>query len=72
MPRVSDRPDPERVTSRADALLPEEENAGSANPTAQAEAILEESEERTLDRDAAPGHVTVEHRSTEDTVEPTD
>jgi len=30
-------------------LLPEEEAAGSADPTAQAEAILEESEERTED-----------------------
>ncbi len=30
-------------------LLPEEEAAGSADPAAQAEAILLESEERTID-----------------------
>jgi hypothetical protein len=39
-------PDPERVHERAAELLPEEEAAGSDDPEAQAEAILEESDER--------------------------
>lgn len=39
-------PDVERVHERAD-LLPEERVAGSDNPQAQAEAILEESDRRT-------------------------
>ena len=37
-----------RVESRAE-LLPEEQVAGSEDPEAQAEAILEESQERTDD-----------------------
>ena len=36
------------VESRAE-LLPEEQAAGSENPEAQAEEILEDSERRTLD-----------------------
>ena len=40
--------DSELVSERAH-LLPEEESVGSADPTSQAEAILAESEERTLD-----------------------
>jgi len=40
--------DAELVAERAH-LLPEEEATGSADPTSQAEAILAESEERTLD-----------------------
>jgi hypothetical protein len=63
-------PDPERVESRAAALLPEEAMAGSDDPEAQATALLEDSETRALDRDAAPG-TSVEHRTSEDTVEPT-
>lgn len=46
-----DRPeshDDARIDSRAD-LLPEEQAAGSDDPHAQAEAILEESDERTDD-----------------------
>jgi deazaflavin-dependent oxidoreductase (nitroreductase family) len=39
-------PDDEHIAKRAD-LLPEEKRAGSDDPEAQAEAILEESEERT-------------------------
>jgi hypothetical protein len=66
---VTDRPDPDRVASRAE-LLPEEAQAGSDDPEAQAEAVLEESEQRTLDRDAAPSTVREERRS-EDTVDPT-
>ncbi len=41
-------PDPEHVASRAE-LLPEEEAAGSDDPFAQAEEILQESQERTDD-----------------------
>jgi hypothetical protein len=44
----------DRVESRADHLLPEEEAAGSDDPTAQAEAILEESDEREHIPNAAP------------------
>jgi hypothetical protein len=61
--------DPERIQARADALLPEEEEAGSDDPFAQAAAILEESDERELDRDDPPGQ-PVEHRRSEDTVDP--
>ncbi len=40
--------DEDHVETRAN-LLPEERSAGSADPEAQAEAILEESRERTDD-----------------------
>ena len=63
-------PDDERVATRSE-LLPEEKKAGSDDPEAQAEAILEESEERTFDREAAPG-THLEHRRSEDTTEPVD
>jgi hypothetical protein len=53
-------PDEERVASRAD-LLPEEKVAGSDDP----EAILAESEERSLDRDAAPS-THLEHRTSDE------
>lgn len=57
------------VASRS-TLLPEEKVAGSDDPEAQAEAILEDSEERTLDRDAAPGS-RVEHRTSDEVTPPT-
>ena len=41
-------PDEDAVASRAE-LLPEEERPGSDEPLDQAEAILTDSEERTLD-----------------------
>jgi hypothetical protein len=63
-PEEPDMPPEEVVEARAEDLLPEERAAGSANPIAQAEAILEESEERTLDP------VAEEHRTSEDTVDP--
>ena len=66
-----DRPvDEERVESRAE-LNPEEEVVGSDDPDGQARAILEDSEARQADRNAAPDAV-VEHRQSEDTVEPPD
>ena len=40
--------DQDRIKARAEALLPEEEEAGSDDPVAQAAAILEESDERNL------------------------
>lgn len=46
---MSETPDEERVEHRADELLPEEEQAGSEDPQAQAEAILAESDERVED-----------------------
>ena len=68
---MPNEPDPERVQRRADALLPEEKEAGSEDPVLQAEEILAESDARTEDRVSPPGK-PVEHRHSEDTVEPTD
>ena len=45
---MSESRDEERIESRAN-LLPEERSAGSDDPEEQAEAILEESDERTDD-----------------------
>jgi hypothetical protein len=45
---MSQTPDEARVESRSE-LLPEEEAAGSEAPEEQAEAILQESDERTED-----------------------
>ena len=50
-------------------LNPEEVAAGSDDPAEQTKVILEESEERTADREAAPGS-RVEHRTSEETVAP--
>ena len=50
-------------------LLPEEQSAGSDDPEAQVEAILDDSERRIADRDAAPSS-TVEHRTSEETTPP--
>ena len=44
----------ERSARRAADLLPEEKAAGSADPTAQAEAILADSDEREDHPGAAP------------------
>jgi hypothetical protein len=57
-------PDQDRVASRA-SLLPEEQEAGSDDPDAQAEAILAESDERSMDRDAAPS-THLEHRTSDE------
>lgn len=59
-----------RVRSRADRLLSEERAAGINDPTALAQAVLEESDERQEDREA-PGGARVEHRRSEETVDPT-
>jgi hypothetical protein len=55
----------DRVESRAEHLLPEEVAVGSDDPEAQAEAILEESDEREYDPNAAPDTV-LERRTSEE------
>ena len=54
------------VDERASALTAEEKRAGVDDPEALAEAVLAESEERTLDRSGT----AEEHRRSEDTVDP--
>jgi hypothetical protein len=61
----------ERVEQRAAELLPEERSVGSADPQAQADAILAESDEREADLDAAPDSF-LEHRTAEQAAPPTD
>jgi hypothetical protein len=63
--------DEERVATRAGELIGDEDEVSSEGAKAQARAILEDSEVRTRDRDAAPGSF-VEHRRSEDTVSPDD
>jgi hypothetical protein len=59
-------PDPDLVAERAKELTPEEKKGGVDDPEALADAVLTESEARTLDR---PG-TAEEHRKSEDTVDP--
>ena len=54
---MSQNPDDDRVETRAE-LLPEELAAGSDDPQAQAEAILEESDERTDDPEGTQAEST--------------
>ena len=61
----------ERVEQRAAELLPEERTAGSADPQAQAEAILQESDEREADLEAAPDSF-LEHRTSDQAAPPAD
>jgi hypothetical protein len=63
--------DEERARTRAKNLLPEEQSAGSDDPEGQAASILSESDARQQDRSAAPGTV-LEHRRSEETVEPSE
>ena len=58
----------DRIKARAESLLPEEEEAGSDDPVAQAAAILEESDEREFELDDPTGQ-GLERRRSEDTVE---
>jgi len=58
-------PDQRRVQERARDLLPEERAAGSADPEAQAAAVLADSDERTDVPDAAPDTV-LERRTSAD------
>jgi hypothetical protein len=66
----NDQVDEDRVEARAE-LTAEEKAAGSDDPHAQAEAILEESEERTASRNAAPG-THLEHRTSAEATPPPD
>jgi hypothetical protein len=59
-------PDPDLVASRAGALTAEEQEAGVEDPNSLAQAVLADSETRTFDRDGT----AVEHRRSEDTVDP--
>jgi hypothetical protein len=68
---MPDDKDSKRVQSRADTLLPEEQAAGSDDPNAQAGEILADSDARAEYRDV-PQAPPIEHRTSEDTVEPTD
>jgi hypothetical protein len=62
----------DRAEQRAADLLPEEIAAGgSADPDAQAEAILAESDEREADLEAAPDSF-LEHRTSAQTMTPGD
>ena len=60
-----------RSAQRAADLLPEEVAAGSADPEAQAAAILADSDAREADLEAAPNTV-LEHRTSAQTVESDD
>ena len=55
----------DRVETRAENLLPEEERVGSDDPRAQAEAILADSDAREQYRETAP-HLRSEHRTSEE------
>jgi hypothetical protein len=59
----------DRTERRAADLLPEERAVGSADPEAQAEAILTESDEREADLEAAPDSF-LEHRTSRQTLTP--
>ncbi len=56
-PPPGSHPDSDAVASRAE-LLPEEKEAGSDDPQAQAEAILADSQERTEDPEGTRGDST--------------
>ncbi|MGS2616944.1 hypothetical protein ACVCAH_20835 [Micromonospora sp. LZ34] len=62
--------DQERVESRAH-LLPEEAAVGSDDPVAQADAVLDESDIREEDRNAAPD-TFLERRTSDQTVTPSE
>jgi hypothetical protein len=62
--------EPERVERRAEHLLPEERAAGSDDPEAQAEAILDESDAREEYAETTPG-LRIDHRQSGETVDPT-
>ena len=64
----SSTPPDHAVAARAEELTAEERPAGVDDSRALADAVLTESEERTLDR----AGTATEHRRSEDTVEPPD
>jgi hypothetical protein len=71
MSERTEEPDPRLVEQRAEELLPEEQEAGSDDPRAEAEEILAESEARTDRREEQLADGEAEHRHSEDTVDPT-
>jgi hypothetical protein len=62
-------PASDRVHDRAAHLLPEERAAGSDDPAAQAEQILNDSDAREAYDESAPD-LRIDHRRSTDTVEP--
>ena len=68
---TSETSDQDRIESRAERLLPEEESAGSDDPKAQAGAILTESDVRVADPTAAPD-TFLERRTSDQTVPQTE
>jgi formate dehydrogenase subunit gamma len=62
-------PDQERVHHRADELLPEERAAGSADPEAEAAAILADSDDRA---DNPSVYTEIEHRTSAEATDPLD
>ena len=70
MSDAEDRAQDRRVARRANELLPEEDTVGSGDPAAQARAILDDSDARSEDRDAAPDSF-VEHRTSDEATPPT-
>ncbi|MDG6104500.1 hypothetical protein Daura_07995 [Dactylosporangium aurantiacum] len=54
--------DDDRVSSRAEELLPEELTAGSDDPKAQAEALLQDSDDREHYRESSPD-LRIDHRT---------
>ena len=67
IPPTPDDETDDLVASRARSLTAEEHDAGVDDAASLAEAVLEDSERRTLDRSGT----AVEHRRSEDTVDPT-
>lgn len=59
------------VAQRAAELTPEEREAGSADPEAQARAILEDSEERLIEAGEHP-RSSGERRTSDETTDPLD
>jgi len=62
--------EPTRAQVRAAELLPEEWAAGSADPRAQAAAVLADSHERQEGVDAAAADHGPEHRRSQDILDP--
>jgi hypothetical protein len=60
-----------RAAAQAEDLLPEEQEAGSDDPQAQAEAILEDSDARSGETTATPDGL-VEHRTSDQATAPVD
>jgi hypothetical protein len=63
---MTDAPDP---ADHVRPPLPEEQVAGTDDPEAQAAELIEDSEARLADRDAAPGS-RVEHRTSDEATPP--